>query len=63
MDEKKTFFTNVKSEFGKIAWLSKEKTLKHTIAVIIAAGITGVVIALVDFGVQHGLDLLMSIGG
>lgn len=57
-EEKVKFFDGVKSEFGKITWPDKESLMRQTIAVTAVSTITGVIIAILDFFVQYGVNLL-----
>ncbi len=65
MDENKggnsrivNWFNGLKSEFQKITWLDRVSVGKQTLAVIIVTVILAVIIAVLDFGIQHGVELL-----
>ncbi len=69
MEEKKTtanesklsgFFKGVKSEFQKIVWPTKELLAKQTVAVVVITVITSVLIALVDRGLQYGINFIVK---
>ena len=57
--QKKSWFKGLKAEFRKIIWPGKETLAKQTAAVDSVTVIMGVLIAVVDFLVQNGVDLLV----
>ncbi len=59
--QKTGWFAGFKSEFKKIVWLDKASVGKQTLAVVIVSIILGIIIALVDFGLQHGIDFLVKL--
>ena len=58
---KGAWFAGLKSEFGKIAWLDRPTLFKQVVAVIIVSVILGIIIAALDFGIQQGMDFLVSL--
>lgn len=57
--EKKTpFFQGVKTEFKKITWPDKSSLTKQTTAVVVISVVVGVIITLLDFVVQYGVNFL-----
>lgn len=58
---KKSWIDGLKSEFRKIIWPSRHDVQKQTIAVVVVSVALGVIIALLDFIVQHGVDILVNI--
>ena len=59
--EKKTnFFTGVKSEFKKISWPDKHSTFKQSVAVVAISVVVGVIIAILDYVIQYGVNILTS---
>ena len=58
---KKSWFEGLKAEFGKIIWLDKKSLGKQTVAVVVVSVILGVIIALLDFGIQYGVDFLVNL--
>ena len=56
------FFKGVQAEFRKILWPDRETLVKQLIAVLSVTIIVGALIALIDFGAQNLIDLLISIG-
>lgn len=57
--QKKSRWKEIKREFDKISWPSKESLMKQSVAVIIITIILGVVIALVDFIIKSGMGLFI----
>ena len=47
------FSQEVKSEFKKIIWPSKESLTKESVAVIVTTIVLGGVVALLDLGIQY----------
>ncbi|MBR4059079.1 MAG: preprotein translocase subunit SecE [Lachnospiraceae bacterium] len=58
---KPSFFKGVKAEFKKITWPDKTSLLKQTVAVISVSVVVGVVIAIMDFFIQYGVNILLSL--
>lgn len=56
---KKSWFKGLKAEFKKIIWPDKVTLAKQTVAVVSVTVATGIIIAIVDFLVQYGVDLLV----
>lgn len=50
---KSSFSQEVKSEFKKIIWPSKESLTKESVAVIATTIVLGGVVALIDLGIQY----------
>ena len=59
--QKSDWFTGLKAEFSKIMWPTKEQRAKETTAVVIVSVILGVIIALLDFIIQYGVDFLVNL--
>ncbi|MCR5398472.1 MAG: preprotein translocase subunit SecE [Lachnospiraceae bacterium] len=57
-ENKPSFFDGVKAEWNKIVWPDKEQLTKQTVAVIAVTIVLGIVIALLDTGLQYGVNLL-----
>lgn len=55
----KSFFGNVKAEFKKIIWPSKESLTKESVAVIATTAVLGVIIALIDMGIQYVINAVL----
>ena len=58
---KKSWFDGLKAEFHKIIWPAKQDVQKQTVAVVAVSVALGIIIALLDFLVQHGMDFLVNI--
>ncbi|MCM1569174.1 MAG: preprotein translocase subunit SecE [Roseburia sp.] len=56
-----SFYKGVKSEFKKITWPDKQSTLKQSIAVVAISVVLGVIIAVLDYVIQYGVNFLTSI--
>jgi preprotein translocase subunit SecE len=57
----KKWFDGLKAEFRKIIWPTREDIQKETTAVVVVSIILGVIIAVLDFIVQHGVDFLVNL--
>lgn len=57
--QKKSWFKGLKAEFKKIIWPDKMTLAKQTVAVVSVSVILGAIIAVIDFLVQNGVDLLV----
>ncbi len=58
---KKSWFAGLQAEFRKIIWPDKKSLGKQTVAVIVVSVILGVIIAVLDMGIQHGVDFLVNL--
>ena len=59
---KKSWIDGLKAEFKKIIWPDKETLAKQTVAVISVSVVLGAIIALLDFLIQYGVDILVNLG-
>lgn len=59
---KKSWFKGLKAEFKKIVWADKKTLVKETIVVVIVTILLGLLIAVLDLGIQFGVNFLTSIG-
>ena len=57
--QKQSWFKGVSNEFKKIIWSDKKTVAKQTGAVVFVSVVLGVIIAMVDFAAQYGVDLLV----
>jgi len=57
---KRSYFTELKGEFHKIAWPDKKLLGKQSVAVIFAAIVIGCVIAAIDWVMQVGLTFIVG---
>ena len=60
--QKKSWFKGLKAEFKKIIWPDKETLAKQTVAVISVSVVLGAIIALLDFLIQYGIDIIVNLG-
>lgn len=58
---KPSFFKGVKSEFKKITWPDRQSTLKQSVAVVVISVILGILIAVLDYVFQYGVDFLTTL--
>lgn len=59
--ERPNFYKGIKSEFKKIIWPDRKATLKQSVAVVAISVVVGVIIAILDYVILHGVDFLTSI--
>ncbi len=59
--QKSDWLSGLKAEFRKIIWPTKEQLAKETTAVVIVSVILGLIIALLDFIIQYGVDFLVNL--
>lgn len=52
------WFKGLKAEYNKIVWEGKEQVTRETVAVVIITAIVGVLIAIVDYILKYGIDIL-----
>lgn len=55
------FWDGVKAEFKKITWPDKDALLKQSVAVVIISVVVGALIAILDFGLQYGVDFITTL--
>lgn len=60
-DKSKGWFKGLKAEFAKINWATKEDVTKQTVAVVVVSVILGVLIAVLDFLLQSGINFLVNL--
>lgn len=60
--QKKSWFKGLNKEFKKIIWPDKLELTRQTAAVVTVSVVLGVIIALIDFMIQHGVDILVNLG-
>lgn len=59
--QKMSFFKGLSAEFKKIIWPDKKSLARQTTAVIAVSVVMGLVIALLDYIVQYGVDFLIGL--
>ena len=57
--KKKSFWQGVKSEWKKIIWPTKSTLAKESVAVVIITVILGILIKLIDLGIDKLLALIL----
>ena len=50
---KTSWFSGLKAEFQKIIWPEKQSVIRQTIAVLAVSVVTGLIIALLDWGIKR----------
>lgn len=60
--QKKSWFKGLSREFKKIIWPDRLTLAKQTAAVVSVSVALGAIIALIDFLVQNGVDILINLG-
>ncbi len=58
---KVSWFDGLKAEFKKIVWPDKKSVGKQTLTVVVICVILGIIIAVLDYGIQNGVDFLINI--
>ena len=58
---KTSWFTGLKQEFQKIVWPEQNTVVRQTIAVVAVSIVTGLIIALLDWGIQYGVNFLVGL--
>ena len=58
---KKSVFKALKGEFKKIIWPNKQSLAKQTVAVISVSVMLGLLIAVMDYIIQYGVDFLVGL--
>ena len=56
-----SWMNGLKAEFKKIIWPDQKTLVKQTGAVVAVSSVLGVMIALLDFIFQYGVDILVNI--
>ena len=57
----RTWWEGVKAEFRKIIWPNRDDLIKKTGTVTIVSIVLGVIIAILDFLIQNGIDRLLGL--
>jgi preprotein translocase subunit SecE len=58
---KTSWFAGMSAEFKKIVWPDQKSLVRQTAAVIVVSVVLGLVIALLDFAIQYGVDFLVGL--
>ena len=59
---KTSWFTGLKAEFRKIIWPNQKSLVRQTTAVIAVSVVMGLIIALLDWAIQIGVNFLIGLG-
>ena len=57
----RTWWNGVKAEWRKIIWPTRDDLVKKTGVVVTVSVILGVIISILDFLIQHGIDFLIGL--
>lgn len=58
---KTSWFQGLKQEFKKISWTDRKSVVKQTIAVVSVSVVVGLIIAVLDWMIQYGVDFLLGL--
>ena len=58
--KKTNWFKQMKAEFDRIIWPTKGRIGKEMAVVVICAVIIGIVVAVLDMGLQYGIQALVG---
>lgn len=59
---KPSFIKGLKAEFRKVVWPDQETVAKQSATVVVVTVVLGTVIALLDFAIKKGLDIILFLG-
>ena len=57
---KASWFKGLKAEFRKVIWPDRKSVVRQTIAVVSVSVVVGLIIALMDWIIQYGVDFLVG---
>ena len=55
-----SWFKSLKIEFKKIIWPEKKDLAKQTFVVLVTAICIGIIIAIINMGIQYGIQFLVQ---
>ena len=58
---KTSWFHGLKQEFSKIYWTDRKTVVRQTIAVVAVSVVVGLIIAVLDWMIQYGVDFLLGL--
>ena len=58
---KTSWFHGLKQEFSKISWTDRKSVVRQTIAVVSVSVVVGLIIAVLDWMIQYGVDFLLGL--
>ena len=56
-----SWFKGLKAEYKKIIWPNRDEITKQTVAVVLVSLVVGVIIAVLDMGLQYGIDFIVNL--
>ena len=56
-----SWFKGLKAEYKKIIWPGKDEITRQTVAVVLVSLVVGVIIAVLDMGLQYGIDFIINL--
>ena len=60
-DKSLGWFKGLNAEFSKINWATREDVTRQTIAVVTVSVLLGIVISIIDFLLQTGINFLVNL--
>lgn len=57
---KPSWFKELKAEFGRITWATKETVAKETAVVVIWTIVIGIIVAVLDMGFQYAIRMIVG---
>ena len=57
---KTSWFAGLKTEFSKIFWPDRKSLVRQTIAVVTVSVVVGLIIAILDWMIQYGVDFIIG---
>lgn len=58
---KQSWFQGLGQEYKKISWTDRKSVVKQTVAVVTVSVAVGLIIALIDWMIQYGVDFLLGL--
>ncbi|MCH5333259.1 MAG: preprotein translocase subunit SecE [Agathobacter sp.] len=58
---KTSWFTGLKAEFARIIWPERSSIARQTVAVVAVTAVLGLIIALLDWIIQYGVNYLIGL--
>ncbi len=58
---KESWFAGLSAEFHKIIWPDRKSLARQTTAVVAVSVVLGLIIAIMDFLIQYGIDFLVGL--
>ena len=58
---KTSWFAGLRQEFSKIFWPDRKSLVRQTIAVVAVSVVVGLIIAVMEWVIQYGVDFLIGL--